>query len=109
MTRRCPRCAAELPDDAVWVCPTCDYTLRTPSASKLGIGFMFLGLVMVGAYVIGPDNLGLTSGIMPTDLAKLVIANFAEMVVATFAFGMFLMSVGALFVRRERNRAAASA
>lgn len=109
MTRRCPRCAAVLPEDAVWVCPTCDYTLRTPAVSKVGIVFMLLGLVLVGGYVIGPDNLGLTSGILPTDLAKLLVTNFAQMVVATFAFGMFLMFVGALFVRRQRNRVAAGA
>jgi len=109
MTRRCPRCAAELAEDAVWVCPTCDYTLRTPAVSKVGILFMLLGLVLVGAYVIGPDSLGLTSGIMPTDLANLLIANFADLVVATFAFGMFLMFAGAMFVRRERNRVAAVA
>jgi hypothetical protein len=109
MARRCPRCSAELPEDAVWVCPTCDYTLRTPGISKLGIVFMLLGLVLVGAYVMGPDSIGLTSGIIPTDLAKPLVANFAEVVVGTFAFGMFLMFVGALFVRRERNRVAAGA
>ncbi len=109
MTRRCPRCAAELPEDAVWVCPTCDYTLRTPAVSKLGILFMFLGLFLVGAYVIGPQNLGLTSGIMPTDLADLTIANFPLLIIGTFAFGMFLMAVGALFVRAERNKVVAGA
>lgn len=107
MNRRCPNCAAELPDDAVWVCPACDYTLRTPAIAKVGILFMFLGLVLVGAYVIGPQNVGLTSGAVPTDLANLMVANFPYLVVATFALGMFLMFVGALFVRRERNRVAA--
>jgi hypothetical protein len=106
MARRCPRCSAELPQDAVWICPTCDYTLRTPSVSKVGIVFMFLGLFLLGGYVLGPDNLGLTSGAIPTDLANLMIANFAMMVVATFAFGMFLTLVGALFVRGERNKLA---
>ena len=109
MTRRCPRCAAELPEDAVWVCPTCDYTLRTPAVSKVGILIMLLGLVLVGAYVMGPESIGLTSGMVPTDLANLMIAYFAEMVVATFAFGMFLMFVGAMFVRRERNRVVSGA
>jgi len=109
MTRRCPRCAAELPEDAVWVCPACDYTLRTPAISKLGIVFMFLGLVLVGGYVIGLPNLGLTSGIMPTDLADLTIANFPLVIIGTFGFGMFLMAVGALFVRAERNKVAAGA
>ncbi len=93
----------------MWVCPACDYTLRTPAVSKVGILFMFLGLVLVGAYVIGPDSIGLTSGAVPTDLANLMVANFAALVVATFAFGMLLMLVGALFVRHERNRAASGA
>src|SRR5439155_13289928 len=39
MARRCPECYAELPEDAVWVCPTCKYTLRTPAAAKAGIVF----------------------------------------------------------------------
>ena len=109
MTRRCPRCAAELPEDAVWVCPACDYTLRTPGASNAGLLFMFLGLVLVGGYVIGPQNIGLTSGIMPTDLANLTVANFPLLVIGVFGFGMFLMALGALFVRAERNKAAAGA
>ena len=109
MARRCPRCAAELPEDAVWVCPVCDYTLKTPGVSKVGLLFMLLGLVLVGAYVLGPDATGLTSGAIPTDLANLLVANFPSIVVATFAFGMLLMVAGAMFVRRERNRAAAGA
>ncbi len=109
MTDRCPRCAAELPKDATWVCPSCDYTLKTPGVSKVGIFFMLLGLVTVGAYVIGPENLGLTSGIIPTQLADLMIANFALLVVAAFALGMLLMLAGALFVRSERNKVAAGA
>ncbi len=109
MTRRCPRCAAELPDDAVWVCPTCDYTLRTPGVSKLGILVMFLGLVLVGAYVIGLQNLGIPSGAIPTDLMNLTLANFPLLVVGTFGLGMLLMALGAFFVRAERNRVAAGA
>ncbi len=109
MARRCPRCAAELPEDAVWVCPACDYTLRTPGVSKVGILFMFLGLLLVGAYVVGPDSIGLTSGLVPTDLANLTIAYFPELIVATFGFGMLLMFAGAMFVRHERNRVAAGA
>lgn len=103
MMRRCPRCSAELPQDVVWVCLSCDYTLRTPAVSKLGILFMFLGLFLFGGYVHGPDSLGLTSGAIPTDLAKLLLANFTELVVGTLAFGKFLMFAGALFVRAERN------
>lgn len=109
MTERCPRCAAELPKDAIWVCPACDYTLKTPTVSKVGIFFMLLGLVTVGAYVIGPENLGLTSGIIPTQLADLMIADFALLVVGAFALGMLLMLAGALFVRSERNKVAAGA
>jgi len=109
MTRRCPRCAAELPEDAVWVCPACDYTLRTPAISKVGILFMLLGLVLVGAYVLGPESFGLTPGMVPTDLWNLMMANFPAMVAAAFAFGMLLMFAGAMFVRRERNRVAAGA
>ena len=109
MTERCPQCAAELPKDAMWVCPSCGYTLKTPGVSKVGILFMLLGLVTVGAYVIGPDNLGLTSGILPTQLADLTIANFPLLVIGTFALGMFLMLVGALFIRSERNKTASGA
>lgn len=109
MTDRCPECAAELPKDATWVCPTCGYTLRTPTVSKVGVLFMFLGLAAVGAYVIGPDNLGLTSGIIPTQLADLMIANFPLMVIGTFGFGMLLMLVGVLFIRSERNKIATGA
>jgi hypothetical protein len=109
MTDRCPQCAAELPTDARWVCPACGYTLRTPAVAKVGILFMLLGLVTVGGYVIGPANIGLTSGAIPTQLADLMVANFPMLVIGTFAFGMFLMFVGALFVRRERNRVAAGA
>ena len=104
MTDRCPECAAELPKDTTWVCPACGYTLKTPAVSKVGILFMFLGLAAVGGYVIGPDNLGLTSGIIPTQLADLTIANFPMLVIGTFGFGMFLMLVGALFIRSQRNQ-----
>ncbi len=105
MTDRCPECAAELPADATWVCPTCGYTLKTPSVSKAGIVLMLLGLVTVGAYVIGPDSLGLTSGAVPTQLADLMVANFPLMVIGIFGLGMLLMLAGALFIRSERNKA----
>ena len=109
MTRRCPRCAAELPEDAVWVCPTCGYTLRTPGIAKVGIVFMLVGLALVGGYVLGPQSMGLTSGLIPTDLADWTIANFPLMIVGTFGLGMLLMLAGAWFVRAERNRAAPGA
>ena len=109
MTDRCPECATELPKDATWVCPVCGYTLRTPAVSKVGILFMFLGLLAVGAYVVGPDNVGLTSGAIPTQLADLMIVNFPLLVIGTFAFGMFLMLVGALFIRSERNKSTPAA
>ncbi len=109
MTSRCPRCAAELPEDATWVCPACGYTLRTPGIAKLGIVVMFLGLALVGGYVLGPSSIGLTSGLIPTDLANWMVANFTLMVVGTFGLGMLLMLAGALFVRAERNKVAAGA
>ena len=93
----------------MWVCPTCDYTLRTPAVSKLGILVMFLGLVLVGAYVIGLQNLGIPPGAIPTDLMNLMLANFPLLVVGTFGLGMLLMALGAFFVRAERNRVAAGA
>lgn len=67
---------------------------------------MFLGLAAVGGYVIGPDNLGLTSGAIPTQLADLMVADFPLLVIGTFGFGMFLMLAGALFIRSQRNRTA---
>ena len=105
MIERCPRCYAELSEDATWVCPTCGYTLRTPMVAKVGILFMLLGLFLLGAYVMGPDAIGLMSGAIPTDLAELMVANFALMVAGAFAFGMFLTAVGALVVRRARTQA----
>lgn len=108
MAERCPRCYAELPEDARWVCPTCGFTLRTPAVSKVGIFVMFLGLFLLAGYVMGPESLGLTSGLVPTDLADLMIANMAEMVVGTFALGMFLILVGALVVRSAKNRVSAA-
>src|SRR2546428_13522675 len=69
MARRCPECYAELPDDAVWGCPTCGYTLRTPGAAKAGTVFMVPGLAFLGVSGLGPERFGLTSGLVPTDLA----------------------------------------
>ncbi len=106
MSERCPRCYAELSEDATWICPTCGYTLHTPMVAKVGILFMLLGLLLLGGYVMGPDAIGLMSGAIPTDLANLMVANFALMVAGTFAFGMFLSAVGALVVRHARTRAA---
>ena len=104
VARRCPECYAELPDNAVWVCPTCGYTLRTPATAKAGIVFMLLGLAFLGVFVYGPENLGLTSGILPTDLANLTIVNFPLLVVGMFAFGAFLAAAAALKVRSEQAR-----
>jgi len=108
MARRCPECYAELPEDAVWVCPTCGYTLRTPTAAKAGIVFMVLGLVVLGAFVYGPDRIGLTSGLVPTDLANLTIANFPLLVLGTFGIGAFLVAAAALKIRSEHARVAAA-
>lgn len=109
MTDRCPECAAELPEDARWVCPACGYTLRTPAVSKVGIFFMLLGVLTVIGYAIGPDNIGLTSGAIPTQIADWMVANFVLLIIGAFGFGMFLMFVGALFVRAQRNRVAVGA
>ncbi len=108
MAERCPRCYAELSEDATWICPTCGYTLRTPGVAKAGVFFMLLGLLLLGAYVMGPDAIGLMSGAIPTDLARLMVANFALLVAGTFAFGMFLTAVGALVVRRARTESTAA-
>ena len=108
MARRCPECYAELPEDAVWVCPTCGYTLRTPAPAKAGIVLMVLGLVLLGAFVYGPDRIGLTSGLVPTDLANLTIANFPLLVLGTFGIGAFLVAAAALKIRSEHARVAAA-
>ena len=107
MARRCPECYAELPDDAIWVCPSCRYTLRTPGSAKAGIVFMVLGLALLGVFVYGPENLGLNSGIMPTELANLTIANFPLLVVGVFGLGAFLAAAAALKVRSEQARVTA--
>ena len=106
MARRCPECYAELPEDAMWVCPTCRYTLQTPGAAKAGIAFMVLGLALLGAFVYGPDRIGLTSGLVPTDLANLTIANFPLLVLGTFGIGAFLVAAAALKIRSEQARVA---
>jgi len=105
MPGRCPECYADLPEDAVWVCPSCRYTLRTPMSAKVGVGFMVLGLVLLVPYVIGPASLGLQSGAIPTDLADLMIANYPLMVIGAFALGALLAAAGALLIRREHARA----
>jgi len=108
MARRCPECYAELPEDAVWVCPTCHYTLRTPPAAKAGIVFMVLGLALLGAFVYGPDRIGLTSGLVPTDLVNVTIANFPLLVLGTFGIGAFLAAAAALKIRSEQARVVAA-
>ncbi|HKZ89704.1 MAG TPA: hypothetical protein VJ300_05535 [Thermoplasmata archaeon] len=105
MSSRCPECYATLPEDASWVCPTCGYTLRTPVSSKVGVGFMLLGLVLLGTFVAGPESLGLRSGWMPSDLAELTITSYPLLVAGTFFLGMALMAAGALRLRGERSRA----
>jgi hypothetical protein len=65
---------------------------------------MLLGLALLGVFVYGPENLGLASGIMPTDLANLTIANFPLLVAGTFAFGAFLTAAAALKIRSEQAR-----
>jgi len=108
MARRCPECYAELPEDAVWVCPTCYYTLRTPAAAKAGIVFMLLGLALLVVFVFGPENVGLNSGVVPTEIANLTIANFPLLVVGTFGLGAFLAAAAALKIRSEQARVSAA-
>lgn len=106
MASRCPECYAELPEDAVWVCPTCRYTLRTPAAAKIGVVFMLLGLALLGAFVYGPEQLGLNSGLVPTEFANLTIANFPLLVVGTFGVGALLVAAAGLKIRNEQARVA---
>lgn len=107
MPGRCLECFADLPEDADWVCPSCGYTLRTPTSSKVGLVFMLLGLVLLGTYVAGPENMGLRSGWMPTDLADLTIANYPVLVAGALFLGMALVALGAFRLRGERARVAA--
>ncbi len=106
MAARCPRCYAELPEDARWVCPTCEYTLRMPGISKVGIAFMVLGLFLIGPFLLGPENVVPRDGSIPYDIVDLTVANFALFVLGIFALGMLLALAGALQVRGERGRAA---
>ncbi len=108
MARRCPECYTELPDDAVWVCPHCGYTLRLPGTAKAGIVLMVIGLGLLGAYVYGPMNLVLNSGFLPTDIANLLIAEFPLLVLGAFGLGAFLAAAAALKIRSEQARVAAA-
>jgi len=108
MARRCPECYTELPDDAVWVCPHCGYTLRLPGAAKAGIVLMIIGLGLLGAYVYGPASLGLTSGFVPTDIANLLIAEFPLLVLGAFGLGAVLAAAAAFKIRSEQARVAAA-
>lgn len=107
MARRCPECYAELPEDAVWVCPTCRYTLRIPGAAKMGVVLMVLGLVLLGAFVYGPERLGLNTGAIPTDLAEWTITNFPLLVAGVFGLGALLAAAAAVKIRSEQARVAA--
>ncbi len=107
MAAHCPRCYAELPEDATWVCPTCGYTLRTPAVAKLGLVIMLFGLVLVGVYLAGPQNVIPRNGWVPYDLVDLTIANFALLALGTILLGMFLTAIGGFVVRNERLRVAA--
>lgn len=106
MTPRCPECYAELPEDAVWVCPTCGYTLRVPGAAKFGVFLMVVGLALLGAFLYGPERLGLDQGFVPTDLASWTIANFPLLVSGTFGLGAILAAAAAIMIRIEQTRAA---
>lgn len=104
MADRCPQCLAALPEDRVFVCPNCRYTLRTPGSAKMGIVFMVFGLLLLCTYVIGPETLGLRSGAIPADLAEPMLANYPVLVGGTFAVGALLAASGALMIRREQAR-----
>lgn len=108
MARRCPECYAELPEDAVWVCPACRYTLRVPGSAKVGVVFMVFGLALLGAFLFGPERLGLNSGFVPTDLAEWTIANFALLVAGVFGLGALLAAAAAVKIRSEQARSAAA-
>ena len=108
MGRRCPECYTELPDDAVWVCPHCGYTLRLPGTAKAGIVLMVVGLALLAAYVYGPNNLGLYSGFVPTDIADLLMAEFPLLVLGSFGLGALLAAAAALKIRSEQARVAAA-
>jgi hypothetical protein len=104
MPIRCPECYAELPEDAVWVCPTCGYTLRVPGSAKIGVVLMVLGLALLGAFLYGPERLGLNTGLVPTDLADWTIANFPLLVAGVFSLGALLAAAAAIKIRSEQAR-----
>jgi hypothetical protein len=104
MARRCPECYAELPEDAVWVCPICKYTLRVPATAKLGVVLMVIGLALLGAFLYGPEQLGLNQGLVPTRFANLTIANFPLLVVGAFGLGGLLAAAAALKIRSEQSK-----
>ncbi len=92
----------------MWVCPVCRYTLRTPGSAKVGVVLMVLGLFLLGAFVYGPDQLGLTNGFVPSDLARITIANFPLLVFGAFAVGALLVAAAALKIRSEQSRVASA-
>jgi|GEM_PF-1840406 len=104
MASRCPECYAELPEDALWVCPGCGYTLRTPRVSKIGILFLVLGLVTVIVYVVGPTLVIPRNGWIPFDLVDYLYLNWSLLVILTFGLGLFLVAAGAWKVRAERAK-----
>jgi hypothetical protein len=108
MSGRCPECYAELPEDAVWVCPACGYTLRVPGTAKLGVVLMVFGLGLLGAFLYGPERLGLDQGFVPTDLAGWTVANFPLLVAGTFGLGALLAAAAAIKIRSEQARVAAA-
>lgn len=89
------------------MCPSCGYTLRTPTVSKVGVVILLFALILVGAYVAGPQNLIPKNGWIPDDLVDLTVANFAWLTLGTILLGMLLTAAGALVVRSERTRSAA--
>lgn len=104
MANRCPECYAELPEDAVWVCPRCGYTLRTPGSSKLGVVFSILGLGLLVVYLMGPTIAIPRNGWIPYEIVDLLYLNWSLMVIGTFALGFLLIAAGAWKVRSERAK-----
>ena len=81
---------------------------------------MLLGLALLGAFVYGPERLGLNSAcqtdecdpfegrLVPTGLANLTIANFPLFVVGAFGVGALLVAAAGLKIRSEQARVAAA-
>jgi len=86
------------------VCPSCGYTLRTPAVSKVGVAILLLALILVGAYVAGPQALIPKNGWIPDDIVDLTVANFVWLTLGAILLGMLLTAAGAFVIRSEQTR-----